>query len=190
MSKGYIGGAVIVSLTSGVLIGIYIKPLIWTETRETSKNWDLKPSSSKQQGKDAGNTTNNTTNNTNNNTTNKNKNNNTNYNNDNDINYSEDAVNHLNPHPLSTQGALYDPAFLRVVSPLYDMHMGCENMGPLLYSLVRFLKPKRVLEIGAGLTSIFLLQALVDNEKEEEAMRRMRGGEGGCKCEGGEGRRG
>ncbi|GMH48037.1 hypothetical protein TrRE_jg12644, partial [Triparma retinervis] len=81
-------------------------------------------------------------------------------------------------------GALYDPAFLRVVSPLYDMHMGCENMGPLLYSLVRFLKPKRVLEIGAGLTSIFLLQALVDNEKEEEAMRRMRGGEGGCKCEG------
>ena len=62
-------------------------------------------------------------------------------------------------HPLSTSGALYSPAFLKVASPLYDMHMGCENMGPMLYSLIRFLKPKRVLEIGAGYTSLFLLQA-------------------------------
>ena len=86
-------------------------------------------------------------------------------------------------HPLSTSGALYSPAFLKVASPLYDMHMGCENMGPMLYSLIRFLKPKRVLEIGAGYTSLFLLQALVDNGKEEERMRRMKEGEG-CVCEG------
>ena len=53
-------------------------------------------------------------------------------------------------HPLSTMGALYNPEFLSIVAPLYDMHMGCENMGPMLYALVRFLKPRKVLEIGAG----------------------------------------
>ncbi|CAE7781702.1 pli1 [Symbiodinium pilosum] len=42
----------------------------------------------------------------------------------------------------------------------------CENMGPLLHSLVRFVKPRSCLEIGAGYTSAFLLQALEDNCKE------------------------
>eukprot|EP00300_Choanocystis_sp_HF-7_P034465 c4722_g1_i1.p2 GENE.c4722_g1_i1~~c4722_g1_i1.p2 ORF type:complete len:231 (+),score=53.93 c4722_g1_i1:691-1383(+) len=46
--------------------------------------------------------------------------------------------------------------------------MGVENMGPLLYSLVRFLKPTRVVEIGAGFTTVFLLQALADNYAEIE----------------------
>lgn len=39
-------------------------------------------------------------------------------------------------------------------------------MGPLLYSLLRFLKPVKCLEIGAGYTSAFLLQALEDNHRE------------------------
>ena len=39
-------------------------------------------------------------------------------------------------------------------------------MGPLLYSLVRFTKPPAVLELGAGFTSLFLLQALADNAAE------------------------
>ena len=30
--------------------------------------------------------------------------------------------------------------------------------GPLLYALLRFVKPQHVLEIGAGYTSIFMLQ--------------------------------
>jgi hypothetical protein len=47
-------------------------------------------------------------------------------------------------------GGIYDSAFLAAVQPLYDMHMGVENMGPLLYSLIRFHKPRHVLEVGAG----------------------------------------
>jgi predicted O-methyltransferase YrrM len=47
--------------------------------------------------------------------------------------------------------------------------MGCENMGPLLYALVRFLKPQHVLEFGGGFTSIFIAQALSDNSKELKA---------------------
>ena len=47
-------------------------------------------------------------------------------------------------------GGIYDQEFLAAVQPLYDMHMGVENMGPLLYSLIRFHKPRHVLEVGAG----------------------------------------
>lgn len=39
---------------------------------------------------------------------------------------------------------------------------------------MRFTKPARVLEVGAGYTSMFLLQALADNAAELEA----RGGDG------------
>eukprot|EP00405_Crypthecodinium_cohnii_P022373 CAMPEP_0206480092 /NCGR_PEP_ID=MMETSP0324_2-20121206/37049_1 /ASSEMBLY_ACC=CAM_ASM_000836 /TAXON_ID=2866 /ORGANISM="Crypthecodinium cohnii, Strain Seligo" /LENGTH=359 /DNA_ID=CAMNT_0053956735 /DNA_START=21 /DNA_END=1097 /DNA_ORIENTATION=- len=64
---------------------------------------------------------------------------------------------------------VFDPAWLAAVAPLYSRHMGCENMGPLLYSLARFVKPQSCLEIGAGYTSAFLLQALEDNAKELKA---------------------
>ena len=33
----------------------------------------------------------------------------------------------------------------------------------MLYALVKFIKPGRVLEVGAGYTSLWLLQALRDN---------------------------
>lgn len=65
-------------------------------------------------------------------------------------------------------GRAFDDAWLEVVAPLYSLHMGCENMGPLLYSLVRFVKPTSCLEIGAGYTSAFLLQALEDNAAETD----------------------
>ena len=65
-----------------------------------------------------------------------------------------------------TCGGLYDPAFLQATQALYDVHMGVENMGPLLYTLTRFLKPLHVLEVGAGYTSLYLLQALRDNHAE------------------------
>jgi hypothetical protein len=68
-----------------------------------------------------------------------------------------------------TRGGLYCPAFLAAAAPLYEQHMGAENMGPLLYSLVRFTKPAAILELGAGFTSIFLLQALADNAAEAAA---------------------
>jgi hypothetical protein len=79
----------------------------------------------------------------------------------------------LNPHqpssPLPT--SVYEPAFLEVVSPLYEPVMGAENLGYLLHSLVRFLKPKVIMEIGAGYTSLYILQALRENEIEMERVK-------------------
>lgn len=51
--------------------------------------------------------------------------------------------------------------------------MGTENMGPLLHSLVRFCKPRTVVEVGAGYSSIFLLQALADNVEEMTNYQRL-----------------
>jgi len=48
--------------------------------------------------------------------------------------------------------------------------MGVENLGPLLYSFVRFTKKRRIVEIGAGYTTPWILQALADNDAE---MRRI-----------------
>mmetsp|Transcript_36481 Transcript_36481/g.75924 ORF Transcript_36481/g.75924 Transcript_36481/m.75924 type:complete len:180 (+) Transcript_36481:1128-1667(+) len=44
--------------------------------------------------------------------------------------------------------------------------MGVENIGPFLYSFVRFTKRRHIVEIGAGYTSLFLVQALHDNDEE------------------------
>lgn len=65
---------------------------------------------------------------------------------------------------------IFSSLFLRHVEPLYNPHMGVENAGPLLYSLVRFAKVRRVVEVGAGYTTPFILQALRDNDEE---MRRV-----------------
>ncbi len=43
--------------------------------------------------------------------------------------------------------------------------MGTESVGPLLRSLVRMVRPKRILEIGAGYTTPFLLEGLEKNEE-------------------------
>ena len=59
-----------------------------------------------------------------------------------------------------------NPTFLRHVKSLYNPHMGVENVGPLLYSLVRFTKTRKIVEIGAGYTTLWLLQALKDNDDE------------------------
>uniref|UniRef100_A0A7S1HT45 Uncharacterized protein n=1 Tax=Eutreptiella gymnastica TaxID=73025 RepID=A0A7S1HT45_9EUGL len=72
---------------------------------------------------------------------------------------------------IRTRGGIYSDAFLRVVEPSYDLHMGAENLGPVLYSLVRFCKAKHILESGAGYTSIFLLQALEDSAAELDLYR-------------------
>lgn len=72
-------------------------------------------------------------------------------------------------HAMRRCGRAFDARWLETISPLYALYMGCENMGPLLYSLVRFVKPVCCLEIGAGYTSAFLLQALDDNAAEARA---------------------
>jgi len=85
--------------------------------------------------------------------------------------------------PDGMRGGIYDESFVATVRPLYDLHMGCENMGPMLYNLVRFLKPQRILEIGAGYTSIFMAQALADNVAELVNWQRLHAA-GRAKCAG------
>ena len=55
-----------------------------------------------------------------------------------------------------------DKEFLKTVEPLYAAAMGAENMGPLLYTMIRFSRPQYVLEVGAGYTTPFILKALAD----------------------------
>ena len=43
---------------------------------------------------------------------------------------------------------------------------GTEHVAPLLYSLIRMLKPQTVVEFGSGYTTPYILQALKDNEDE------------------------
>ena len=70
--------------------------------------------------------------------------------------------------PLSTCGSCFSRPFLDAIRPAFASTMGCENMGILLYALCRFLKPQGVLEVGAGVTRLWLLQALRDNHEELE----------------------
>lgn len=44
--------------------------------------------------------------------------------------------------------------------------MGVECAGLFLHSFIRFTKVRRVIEIGAGYTSLWILQALNDNDEE------------------------
>jgi len=60
-----------------------------------------------------------------------------------------------------------DARFNEAVAPLFVTGMGTEHVGPLLYSLVRMTRPRRVMEVGLGYTSPFLAQALADNAAED-----------------------
>ena len=65
------------------------------------------------------------------------------------------------------QSDAFNPIFLNHVASLYNPHMGVENLGPFLYSFLRFTKQQRqVVEIGAGYTSLWILKALKDNDME------------------------
>jgi len=46
-----------------------------------------------------------------------------------------------------------------------------ENVGPFLYSLIRFTKRRRIVEVGAGYTTLWILQALKDNELEMQRIK-------------------
>ena len=43
---------------------------------------------------------------------------------------------------------------------------GTENLAPYLYFLIKILKPLKILEIGAGYSSVFFAKALADNKEE------------------------
>ena len=76
-------------------------------------------------------------------------------------------------------GGFYDPAFLRAVAPLYDLHMGAENVAAPLLAGAIF--ETREGAQGASYTSVFILQALRDNAAELEAYRELRAA-GMCRC--------
>jgi len=49
--------------------------------------------------------------------------------------------------------------------------MGVENLGQFLYAFLRMTKKRRVVEIGAGFTTVWILQALKDNDLEFQSIR-------------------
>ena len=61
---------------------------------------------------------------------------------------------------------MFSSLFKSHVQTLYNPHMGVENAGPLLYSMIRFTKCRNIVEVGAGYTTLFILQALKDNDDE------------------------
>tara|TARA_B100001123_G_scaffold300021_1_gene334725 strand:+ start:56 stop:784 length:729 start_codon:yes stop_codon:yes gene_type:complete len=68
--------------------------------------------------------------------------------------------------------SLNSKKFADAVKILTSTSMGTENMGPFLYSLIKFVRPHRVLEVGGGLTTIYILAALkeiFDLEKKENS---------------------
>jgi Methyltransferase domain len=73
---------------------------------------------------------------------------------------------HVGPPRGLTEDSLFCGEWAKATRPLYELQMGTENMAPLLYSIIRFHKPVKVLEVGAGFTTIFALQALHDNDAE------------------------
>ena len=52
------------------------------------------------------------------------------------------------------------------LSLIFSQLLPVENLGPLLYSFIRFTKRRRIVEVGAGYTTLWILQALKDNELE------------------------
>jgi predicted O-methyltransferase YrrM len=73
----------------------------------------------------------------------------------------------------SSSSSVLDAKFASHLSSLYNPHMGVENMGPFLYSFLRLTKKRQIVEIGAGYTSPWLLQALKDNDDEMERIREL-----------------
>jgi hypothetical protein len=73
---------------------------------------------------------------------------------------------YLGPPRGLCDDSLFCAQWAEATRPLYELQMGTENMAPLLYSIIRFTKPEKVLEVGSGFTTIFALQALSDNDNE------------------------
>jgi hypothetical protein len=66
----------------------------------------------------------------------------------------------------SNKSTVFQREFVSHISSLYNPHMGVENMGPFLYTFLRMTKKKKIVEIGAGYTSLWILKALQDNDEE------------------------
>lgn len=67
-----------------------------------------------------------------------------------------------------------DIELLKAAEELRVPMMGSETVAPLLYSLIRFTRPRRVLEVGTGYTTPFIARALADNAADyEEGSRQL-----------------
>lgn len=73
---------------------------------------------------------------------------------------------HLVRKTFMPRSSVFSAGFLSHAASLYNPHMGVENLGGFLYSFLRMTKKRRVVEIGAGYTSLWILQALADNDAE------------------------
>tara|TARA_B100000787_G_scaffold55102_1_gene40066 strand:- start:321 stop:1604 length:1284 start_codon:yes stop_codon:yes gene_type:complete len=71
---------------------------------------------------------------------------------DNGKNLSSTNLHSLSPSPLEYE-------------EFYREGMGTENVGSFLRALVQMVRPNRILEIGAGYTTPFLLEALINNKR-------------------------
>ena len=71
---------------------------------------------------------------------------------DNGKNLSSTNLHSLSPSPLEYE-------------EFYREGMGTENVGSFLRALAQMVRPNRILEIGAGYTTPFLLEALINNER-------------------------
>ena len=61
--------------------------------------------------------------------------------------------------------------FFNEIEPLISKSMGTEHMSPFLYSFIKFIRPHRCLEIGGGLTTVYILSALKElHELEKQEM--------------------
>ena len=104
--------------------------------------------------------------------------------NNNDIRFNSDNLHKLsrlekaislNPNiknTLISSGKNLNSTNLQFSSPspleyeeFYREGMGTENVGSFLRALAQMVRPNRILEIGAGYTTPFLLEALINNER-------------------------
>ena len=81
------------------------------------------------------------------------------------IKYLYSPVNNQNQvQQPSTDSMFVQPRPLEY-STLFRPGMGTENVGSFLRAMVQMLRPKTVLEIGAGYTTPFLLEGIVNNKR-------------------------
>jgi predicted O-methyltransferase YrrM len=78
---------------------------------------------------------------------------------------------------------MIDEAFRAAAGALSSPKMGTEAVAPLLYDLVMLHRPRRILEVGGGLSSLYLLKALADSDAAIEAERDALEADGGLKLE-------
>ncbi|WP_052709557.1 MULTISPECIES: class I SAM-dependent methyltransferase [unclassified Streptomyces] len=78
---------------------------------------------------------------------------------------------------------MIDDAFVSTVKSLEVPEMGTDSTAPLLYWLIRTLRPQRVLEVGMGYTTPYLARALKDNKEAFEAERALLGTPGSSEAQ-------